>query len=574
MTYQWQSNTDGAGWVNEGAAESFYSDYTATAPNDLDVEVDWKLIVTCTLSTEFAESTTATFVTAITYCVPEITFTVEPITRVNVSDIDNMSSATSTLAYEDFTSIEGNMMQSVGYPIALEGNTAGNFTTYFTVWVDWNQNGTFEASEMTEVGSITNSTGTDGQQATGTINVPVDAAVGATRMRVIKNFNTSPTDPCGSYSFGQIEDYTINVLELEDCTGTPDGGTVTVTPEQGNPGSTYVVSATGYTIASGLTYQWQSNTDGAGWEDEGAATSIYSNYTATAPTGIGQVVEWQLIVTCTASNESGTSSSASFTTVEPDCGFETPSNGFENGYGNLSLLEFANDFIVNVNETFAVDQVVINVFLSPGTDLDAADISFYADSGNGPGAQEGATEIFLEPTSDTIIGSAFGFDIHRVVFDLPTPMLLNGNTATETVYWVGVMVYTGSANAYWEVTTQLNSANQIYFYDAGIWNPGTDIGSVADGVMEVSGNCYTLKEDDLTSFNFAYYPNPVRDVLNITSTKAVKTVDVYNLVGQKIMTNAKVENGQLDVTALTTGSYVFRVVLEGGQVETFKIIKK
>src|SRR5690606_36455018 len=100
----------------------------------------------------------------------------------------------STIGYEDFTSIIGNVDRSITYPIALEGNTEGAYTNFFTVWVDWNHNGTCEPSEMFEIGSIYNSTGTDGQQATGEITVPADAVIGVTRMRVIKNYNSSPTD--------------------------------------------------------------------------------------------------------------------------------------------------------------------------------------------------------------------------------------------------------------------------------------------------------------------------------------------------------------------------------------------
>src|SRR5690554_3972624 len=148
-------------------------------------------------------------------CLFDITASVEPITRVVLAGIDNTSSAVvnGSPALEDFTHIEGTMGQGTEYDIALEGNTDGNWTNYFTVWIDWDQNGVWEADEMYEIGSITNSTGTDGQQATGTITVPADAPLGSTTMRVIKSFGSSPTDPCGQYSFGQGEDYTIIVEE-------------------------------------------------------------------------------------------------------------------------------------------------------------------------------------------------------------------------------------------------------------------------------------------------------------------------------------------------------------------------
>ncbi|MFA7470394.1 MAG: hypothetical protein WCY63_07450, partial [Weeksellaceae bacterium] len=61
-------------------------------------------------------------------------------------------------------------------------------------------------------------------------------------------------------------DYTIEITgspdilgPLEDCEGTPDGGTASVNPESGNMGSTYTVTATGYSYGLGMSYQWQSN---------------------------------------------------------------------------------------------------------------------------------------------------------------------------------------------------------------------------------------------------------------------------------------------------------------------------
>jgi len=145
-------------------------------------------------------------------CVFDIANTVEPITKVVFSNIDNTSSPTSTEALEDFTHIQGEVSRRATYQIAVEGNTAGTRTNYFTVWIDWNQNGEWtDEGEMIEIGAITNSTGTDGQQATADITVPNNAYIGETTMRVIKNYNASPTDPCFIYNYGQAEDYTLVV---------------------------------------------------------------------------------------------------------------------------------------------------------------------------------------------------------------------------------------------------------------------------------------------------------------------------------------------------------------------------
>lgn len=86
-------------------------------------------------------------------------------------------------------------------------------------------------------------------------------------------------------------------------------------------------------------------------------------------------------------------------------------------------------------------------------------------------------------------------------------------------------------------------------------------------------NVGQLAVTDISSFDFSYYPNPIKDVLNVTSKQSVESVSVFNLAGQLVMKNAKVNNGQINVNGLSAGTYVFRVTLESGQVETFKIIK-
>ncbi len=87
-------------------------------------------------------------------------------------------------------------------------------------------------------------------------------------------------------------------------------------------------------------------------------------------------------------------------------------------------------------------------------------------------------------------------------------------------------------------------------------------------------NVGQLGISDISSFDFAYYPNPVKDVLNITSNKSIENVAVFNLAGQKVLASAQVSNGQINVSALPSGVYVFKLTLGGGQVETFKIVKK
>ena len=163
------------------------------------------------------------------YCTPgNFTYDIEPITLVNFAGINQSSCAAVDCDGDvvDYTAgTPGAVIAGQSYTITVKGNTNGSYTSYFTAFFDWDQNGTFETTQA--IGSVNGSTGLDALQASISIAVPINAVAGGTRMRVIKNYNTSPTDPCATYGFGQVEDYTINVT-VPSCTA--PAVTINVTP--------------------------------------------------------------------------------------------------------------------------------------------------------------------------------------------------------------------------------------------------------------------------------------------------------------------------------------------------------
>jgi len=151
------------------------------------------------------------------YCTVSGVTNTEPITLVSFAGIENTTSASiDEESYEDFTTIVGAVSPGQSYPVAVEGNTDGDFDNFITVYIDWNQNFLLdEEGEVYEIGMITDTTGEDGVQATGTIAVPADALTGPTRMRVVKKYDAFSSSPCApGSSFGQQEDYTLNVSTL------------------------------------------------------------------------------------------------------------------------------------------------------------------------------------------------------------------------------------------------------------------------------------------------------------------------------------------------------------------------
>src|SRR5690625_3266470 len=237
------------------------------------------------------------------------------------------------------------------------------------------------------------------------------------------------------------------------------------------------------------------------------------------------------------------------------------SNNLENGIflGGDTNQRLAVDVIVG-DEGFTVFGMDLNIFTDGNTDLEFY-FTIYEDDGGLPGAVFN-NNGFGNVHSDEYIGNAFGYDVYNYVVQFETPVTLDANST----YWIEVE----STGIAWEATGVNTLGSGLAFLNDSV-SDWTD-GGPDDLVYSLV--CEDLGVADLSSFDFAYYPNPVKDVLNINSQKAVQSVEVYNLTGQRVMSESIVNQGQIDVSKLTTGTYVFRVTLEDGQVETFKIVKK
>ncbi|CAM3955594.1 T9SS-dependent choice-of-anchor J family protein [Flavobacterium antarcticum] len=83
-----------------------------------------------------------------------------------------------------------------------------------------------------------------------------------------------------------------------------------------------------------------------------------------------------------------------------------------------------------------------------------------------------------------------------------------------------------------------------------------------------------LGTTDFDNNTFTAYPNPVKDVLNVSFTQNISNVAVYNLLGQQVLSvNMNANKGQVDMSTLATGTYLVKVNSENG-VKTIKVIKE
>lgn len=120
---------------------------------------------------------------------------------------------------------------------------------------------------------------------------------------------------------------------------------------------------------------------------------------------------------------------------------------------------------------------------------------------------------------------------------------------------------------------------RILVYAAGSEEPASEDPCLNDLTLYGEYEDYTVNVgvmgvSDLNNSDLTLYPNPVKDILNFNSKKQIQNISAYNVAGQQVINNAKTLNGKLNVASLAPGVYVFKITLEGGKTETFKIIKK
>ncbi|MDC8103854.1 reprolysin-like metallopeptidase [Chryseobacterium sp. PTM-20240506] len=143
----------------------------------------------------------------VTYCSASANNTAdERIGNVKFGTINNTS--TGTAGYENFTSVSTNVTRGTAYTISITPVwTSTVYSEAYAVYIDYNQNGVFtDSGELvwTKSGSTTT-------PVTGSITIPASAALGSTRMRVMMQYSSIPSSSCGTYTYGQVEDYTVNI---------------------------------------------------------------------------------------------------------------------------------------------------------------------------------------------------------------------------------------------------------------------------------------------------------------------------------------------------------------------------
>lgn len=150
------------------------------------------------------------------YCIPNISSGcgIDYISQVTtlgaVTNISNITTCNgNTNAFIHYNQLTVTAAKGAAFTINL---MAGGDVEGLGVWIDFNNNGIYEASEF-----VFSAPPSINVLQTGTITVPCNALNGMTRMRVRAMYNYTPqaTDACTNNTWGETEDYNFNIIDIQ-----------------------------------------------------------------------------------------------------------------------------------------------------------------------------------------------------------------------------------------------------------------------------------------------------------------------------------------------------------------------
>ena len=124
-----------------------------------------------------------------------------------IADIDNSDSGCSPDGYGIFPDLTTDLAQGATYPVSV---TTGYSNQYVRAWVDFNDDYEYTLDELIIDNALIASVGTTEIDAV----IPSDANLGPHTMRFKANWNSPvPDDACEVTSYGEVEDYSITIVE-------------------------------------------------------------------------------------------------------------------------------------------------------------------------------------------------------------------------------------------------------------------------------------------------------------------------------------------------------------------------
>jgi len=221
VTYQWQRAANAA--FTTGLTDLGTSSTQVTA--SVTGTVYYRCQVTCSASSSTGISAAVAVTGQTCYCASGATEVTDGrIQRVRFNTIDQTSPNTCQ-TYTDYTAVSTTVVPGSTYNLIVNQATCNDNNGHrVRAWIDFNRDGIFsdpaERVFDADMGSF------DPLEVSQTVSIPYTAVGGPTGMRVVSRVGTSSNpQPCGTYTRGETEDYTINICDMVWNGGTTAWGT-------------------------------------------------------------------------------------------------------------------------------------------------------------------------------------------------------------------------------------------------------------------------------------------------------------------------------------------------------------
>ncbi|WP_338378480.1 fibronectin type III domain-containing protein [uncultured Flavobacterium sp.] len=455
---------------------------------------------------------------------------------------------TNDVTYFDHTSTTVSLSQAVNTNVQITFATGYTYDTY--IWIDFNDDFTLETSEIVYSGVSTSANPT---VLNASFNMPASAPLGIHRMRIVTADDLLVANPCYSGAFGVTLDFSINILPAPSCIpptnlsvanitnvsadlGWTENGTATVwdiewgtngfTPT-GTPNiaatTTNPYNLTGLTANTAYSFYVRANCGGT--NGESAWSGPYNFLTTCDATNVPYVMDFEsatvpALPNCTSIQNVGT---GNLWTVANNPGY-----GFTN-----KTLQYLYSFSDPANVWFYTQ----GVNLTAGTTYAVA-----FDYGSNSTGYVEKLKVAYGTSDDAAAMTNVIVDLTSISNNTPLNSSTQFTPTTSGVYYFGFNVY--------------SDANQYNLY---VDNINVDV---------------FLNSSTFDNASFIAYPNPVKDVLNVSYTSEISSVKVINLLGQEVISRKVGTNStQIDMTSLTAGAYIVNVTV-GDVLKTIKVIKQ
>jgi len=399
ISYQWQESPDGStGWASVvGGSGATTASYTTTAitstryfrlqttcstgPNTNETNVVTVNAISPTYATfngtSFAESFEGWSNLCNTTDVPTTNWKNDPATGNNSwrrNDQGTSAAWTSTSGAYSPVSTQGSFSARF-HSFNASSGSKGNLDLYIDMTAGSGNNGlTFDYINTNGGDSLTILQSTNGGATFTRLGAILTTAGAWTAVsRTITSTSATTVIRLRATSdFGNTDIGVDNLNITSPCSGTPNAGSASATPASPCPGNTTVISATGLTIGSGISYQWEESPDGIGsWASvvggTGATTAAYTT------TAINATRYFRLTTTCSTGPSTN---STNVVTVNPSAG------------------SFAEDF--------SSGSITTNCWSQSGTGT-AANLRYNAASAFGVGTGSIIWDFFTQSANATLI---------------------------------------------------------------------------------------------------------------------------------------------------------------------------